>query len=249
MVTRNIAAVIPTLNEGQSIGKLVNFLYINGVTTYVIDDNSKDDTRAIASANGAYVIANKERVGITKSLWQGFNTVLGYNKSEYGFLNPYEYIVTIDAESHNPGQLFSMVQLAANYDMVIGSRFLPFSNYDNSNGTWYRPTASKLAAKLCNLAQSKAKFTDWTSGYRVYSMDLINSLSKFTYNSTMHPVQIELLARAHSIGANIKEYPIEYVAGKTSFNASVASEAFKIWTEVINHYPSRAKVEVKSSLW
>lgn len=250
MIDRNVAVVIPTLNEESSIGGLCKFLYDNGFQAIVVDDNSSDKTSFNARLNYATVIQNKERKGLAKSLWQGFNYVLGVNEQQYHWDNPYNYVVTIDAgKSHNPEQILPMLQMAQSYDLIVGSRFLPFSEYDNTNGKWYRPKASQLAAKLCNFAQSGSKYTDWTSGFRIYRIDLIQALSQFTYLSTMHPIQIELLGRASSLGAGVFEYPIQYIAGKTSFNNQVASEAFKIWTQVINHYPPKPKITAKVSTW
>lgn len=227
--------VIPTLNEESSVGDLVGFFVFNEIEVIVVDDNSSDNTSQIALESGATLIQNSERKGLAKSLWQGFNLALNYD---------FDYIATIDAgKSHNPNQLFSMLQLMPTSDLVIGSRFLPFSSYDNKQGKFYRPYASQLAAKLCNLAQHRSNFTDWTSGFRIYRSELILSLKNFTYNSKMHPIQIELLGRANQLGASITEYPISYVAGKTSFNKAVASEAFNIWLQLLNHYPARPKVK------
>ena len=238
-MVQSTCAVIPTLNEEATIEKLVEFLTFNEITVIVVDDNSSDNTRELAKNAGGYVIHNPERLGLNKSLWKGFNAALEYR---------FEYIVTIDAgDSHDPNQLFSMLKLMNDNDLVIGSRFLPFSEYDNTNGKFYRPIASKLAAKLLNLAQQRSRYTDWTSGYRVYRSTLIQSLKKFTYNSRMHPIQIELLGRATQLGAKVTEYPISYKAGKSSFNWAVANEAFKIWLQVINHYPARPKI-VESEL-
>lgn len=234
MVSNNFCVVIPTLNEESTIVSLVEFLQFNYCQVFVVDDNSKDNTRDLAYNSGAYVVHNQERLGLNKSLWKGFNLAIHYE---------YDYVVTLDAGgSHDPHQLFPMLELMNDNDLVIGSRFLPFSNYDNDQGKWYRPYASQLAAKLCNLAQHRSNFTDWTSGFRVYRSTLLQSLKQFNYNAKMHPVQIELLGRSNQLGAKIVEYPITYKAGKTSFNLSVANEAVRTWLQVLNHYPARPKV-------
>lgn len=239
---RPICVVIPTLNEEDSIGEIVKTFVQEKINVIVVDDNSSDLTCINARINGAWIINNKSRKGIASSLWRGIKTALD--------LDCFDYIATMDAgNSHDPNQLFSMLELMNTNDLVIGSRFLPFSVYDNTEGKWYRPYASQLAAKLCNLAQHGSKFTDWTSGYRIYRSNLLQELSKYHYNATMHSFQIEMLARANSLGATITEYPITYIAGKSSFNKKVASEAFKIWLEILNHYPPRPKIIVKGDLW
>lgn len=233
MDQRNCCVVIPTLNEAESIKDLVEFFTFNNLYVIVVDDNSSDETRELAHYAGAYVIHNTERKGLNRSLWQGINLALE---------NSFDYIATVDAgRSHDPNHLFVMLNFMNDYDLVIGSRFLPFSEYENSKGKWYRPYLSKLAAKLCNLAQHGSNYTDWTSGYRVYRSSLLNSLKRFSYNAKMHPVQIEMLGRATQLGAKVIEYPISYIAGKTSFNKSVANETFKIWLQLLNHYPAKPK--------
>lgn len=232
-----LAVVIPTLNEEETIADLVRNLNEKAFV-FVVDDNSSDRTRELAKSNGAYVIHNKVRQGIAKSLLTGMKRAL---ESEV------DYIATIDAGgSHQWDSIFSMLTLDA--DLVIGSRFLPFSEYDNTNGKFYRPFLSKLAAFLCRLAQARTTQTDWTSGFRVYTADLVNELLKVRFNSTMHPIQIELLGRANELGANIKEYPIKYVAGKSSFNLSVANEAVVMWLQLLNHFSARPKVFLREGL-
>lgn len=229
----NCCVIIPTLNEQESIFDLVSFFVSNKFFVIVIDDNSSDETRQLATYAGAYVIHNQARKGLAKSLWQGFSLALEHDA---------EYIATVDAgKSHNPKDLLEMLKLMPDNDLVIGSRFLKNSFYDNTKGKFLRPYASKFAALLCNLAQHGTGYSDWSSGYRIYRANLIQALKKFIYNSTMHPVQIELLGRATSLGAKISEYPITYIACKTSFNKKTISEAFKIWLQIINHYSPRPK--------
>ena len=233
MDQRNCCVVIPTLNEQASIYDLVSYFTFNSLYVIVVDDNSTDETRELATYAGAYVIHNKERKGLARSLWQGINLALENN---------FDYIATVDAgNSHDPKHLFEMLDKINDYDLILGSRFTPLSHYDNTKGKFLRPYASQLAAFFCNLAQHGTGYTDWTSGFRIYRSNLLQSLKKFTFNSTMHPIQIELLGRATSLGAKVLEYPITYIAGKTSFNRKVATEAFKIWLQVFNHYSPKPK--------
>src|SRR5208337_2014710 len=61
--TETVAVVIPTLNEGRSIGKVIDRVPVadllqNGLETavYVIDGRSGDNTREIAVEKGAKLI-------------------------------------------------------------------------------------------------------------------------------------------------------------------------------------------------
>lgn len=234
-----VLVVIPTLNEELTIGPLVQHLS-GDFDVVVVDDNSTDKTVEQAMINGAYTIRNNSRKGLAKSLWQGF---------DFAIENGYDTVVTIDCESHDWQTAYSMLTLIDEADLIIGSRFLPFSEYDNSNGSFLRPYLSRLAALMLNFAQYRAKINDWTSGFRVYRVSLLQALKNNNYHSHMHGIQIELLGRANELGATIKEYPITYKAGKSSFNLKVAHEAFKIWLEVLNHYNPKPKVLKGESLW
>ena len=63
-----VAIIIPTLNEGRSIGKVINDVPVadllqNGLetTVYVIDGQSTDNTREIAVGKGAHLILEEHK--------------------------------------------------------------------------------------------------------------------------------------------------------------------------------------------
>lgn len=227
-----VVVVIPTLNEEDTIGELVHHL-AKHFSVIVVDDNSSDLTRSIAKSFGAHVIHNLTPLGLGKSLLAGFKLALEFKPDK---------IVTIDAGgSHNWEQVFPMLELSKQYDLVIGSRFLPFSKYINTNGVWYRPLLSKIAGGVLSMAQARSNQKDWTSGYRVYDVQLVRYLLKFSYFSNRHPIQIELLGRTNESGATVKEYPITYIAGRSSFNKKAINEAINVFLHILNHYSGRPK--------
>ena len=62
----NLSIIIPTLNEGQNIGRLIDRILTapnNQIEIIVVDGGSKDNTCAIAKEKGALIIqADKCRV-------------------------------------------------------------------------------------------------------------------------------------------------------------------------------------------
>lgn len=221
----DVLICVPAYNEENTIKDIVAPLS-EDFYVVVLDDASTDKTATLARQYGAVCKTTKERQGIAKSLLSGF---------EFGIYNEYDYVVTIDCESHSPQQVYSLLSLADKADVVIGSRFLPFSTYDNIQGKWYRPYLSQLASSVLNQTLD-ARITDWTSGFRVYRTDLLKQVLKKSYFSTMHAFQFEILARAVCENASVLEYPIAYKAGKSSFRFSTANEAFSIWLQIFNHY-------------
>jgi dolichol-phosphate mannosyltransferase len=207
------------LNEIDSIGWLVTSLVNLGYSVIVSDGGSHDGTPRAAANAGAVVLTSTERLPISTA------TIKAYR---YALPSGYDRIVQIDAgNSHDPLELPSL--LSHDADVVIGSRFMPGSNY---YGRRWRAWLSRIAALACNLAQSDIWLSDWTSGYRVYSRQAIEVLLDNKYQATMHGWQIETLARLGKAGLFIVEAPITYHAGQSSFNPRVVNEALRTWLHV-----------------
>lgn len=234
-------AVVTTLNEEASIARLIADLAHHCKTVIVVDDASTDQTVMRARAAHAIVLEHTERVGIGPSLMQGWREALRLGSGSLPLPDRRALtgsqrasalrVVQIDAGgSHNPHDLYHMLNVDA--DLVIGSRFVRHAEY---TGNPKRALMSRLAAAMCNLAQSGAHWSDWTSGYRVFSGRAIERLLCKTYHARMHGIQIEVLAHAGALGLSIVEEPIRYHAGRSSFNARVAWEAFSVWGNMLHH--------------
>lgn len=222
-----IGAVITTRNEAGTIRALVSELRANGFApVVVVDDQSDDHTLDFAFDAGAKTLSNLSRYGIGLSLMRGWH---------WAILANCDYIVQIDAGgSHDPNEAMDLVELAraTGAGVVIGSRFCKGARY---TGNPKRALMSRLAAFMCNLAQHGAHYSDWTSGYRVFSRRALETLLPIQYRGRMHEWQIEVLARAGEAGLRIVEAPITYSAGRSSFNRKVAWAAFQMWGHVFNH--------------
>lgn len=117
-MSKEIAVVIPAYNEENSINKVI-FDLPKDIVSYVIvvDNNSTDQTSAVAKASGAIVIQEKS---------QGYGSacLLGIDYLKQLEIKPF-IVVFIDGDySDYPQQLPLLVApiLNENYDMVIGSR-------------------------------------------------------------------------------------------------------------------------------
>ena len=221
-------AVVTTYNEAATIGVLVGQLQRLGFTAVVIDDLSTDGTATAAIDAGAITYQTMGRKGIGPCLMRGWRYALADGATR---------IVQLDAGgSHDPLEARRMVDalVTTGADMIIGSRFMHGSGYDNSHGRRSRPAMSQAAATACNLATG-ARFTDWTSGFRAFTAAAAKELLRPWYMSRMHGWQIEVLAQANAYGLRIYEWPIHYVAGRSSFNWKVAHEASNAWLHVFFH--------------
>ena len=111
----NLTIVIPTLNEEESIEKLIKILHrmYKGVNIIISDDGSKDKTRDIAKKLGAGVIdrSNKKIKGLTISVLNAVNVV------------DTPYFVVMDADlQHPPEAIGKVMKKLKRFDVVGGAR-------------------------------------------------------------------------------------------------------------------------------
>lgn len=211
-------AVITALNEAGTIAELVYQLKQRGFAVCVVNDGSTDDTGIVAELAGAYVIHHGKPHGIGKSLVEAWR---------YAISAGWEYTVQIDAGgSHDVND----IPRFQNVDVLIGSRFREFASY--SGGSKWRRVGSKLAAKLLRFATHE-KFTDWTSGYRVFSRKALQSLVNIHYMTNMHTWQIEVLHEATERGLSVSEFPIHYKASNSTFRLSMLDDLIKVYLWIL----------------
>jgi len=217
-------AIIAALNEQDTIGDLVTKLKAQGMAVCVIDDGSTDKTGSRAKIAGAVVIRHPHPLGIGKSLMDGWH---------YSLQQRWDYTVQIDAGgSHDPEEWQNGFDSNSNVnpDVVIGSRFRNQSVYI---GRKWRAVASQITAWFLNFA-SHNKFTDWTSGYRVFSHKALETLLDNQYMTNMHTWQIEVLHVAAERHLTISEFPITYRAGNSSMKWKTVDDLIKVYLWILN---------------
>ena len=212
------AACITARNEEETIGPLVNTLVGLGYEVFVVDDGSTDSTGDAVLPYGATVIRHRESQGIGPSLMEAWRAALALGC---------EAVIQLDAGgSHDPTVAPLIVAGLVATDVVIGSRFCWSSDYQ---GPRWRRWGSKLAAWLCSRACGMgAEFTDWTSGYRMFSRKAIETLLEYDYKATMHGWQMEVLWRAVESGLVVSEVPITYRVRQSSLSLKVVLEALRV---------------------
>jgi glycosyltransferase involved in cell wall biosynthesis len=225
------AVVITTRNEADTIEYLVSALVRMGLPVYLVDDGSTDNTIARAVLGGARtVFQTGGGWGIGPSLMHGWKMALNDSQCDW--------VLQIDAGGSHQVEDYVVFAaqvrggLTATPDMVIGSRFCGGANYLGGNGPWWRSFASQAAAIGCSFAHG-SYYSDWTSGYRLFSRSVLEYLLKQHYVARMHGWQIETLAYASARGFSAVEVPITYIAGRSSFSRAVASEALRVWWKVL----------------
>jgi dolichol-phosphate mannosyltransferase len=209
--------VIPTYNESESIGEILNGLKELDVDVLVIDDGSPDGTADIVRRHNVEVVERAGKQGLGSAYRTGFSIAI-----ERG----YTYVIEMDADgSHQIKDLATMMEWIGSADLLIGSRWV--SDGSIENWSKFREYLSKSANVYANLLLSLG-IKDTTSGFRIYTSALLKKMEIATIRSEGYCFQIEMTRRAISRGGSIAEVPITFIErahGKSKMSFAIALEA------------------------
>jgi len=215
--------VIPTYNEIDNIEDFVNQIIKFNVDILIVDDNSPDGTGDLVqklSENLSQVnlLKRSGKLGLGSAYRDGF---------KWGLNEGYKYLIEMDADfSHSFSDLNNILQNSKNFDVVIGSRYIPGGG---SNGwDFKRKLLSSYANKLSKILL-RSKINDMTSGFRSYSSEALNEINYFSTKSDGYSFQIEMTIRSIEKKLSIKEVPIiftERSLGNSKMSKKIVYEAF-----------------------
>jgi len=228
VLANKVLVIIPTYNEVENIGKLLNDLvaqYPLAVDILVIDDNSPDKTfeavRAMqATTRGLQLIKREGKLGLGTAYITGFS---------YALQHHYRYIIEMDADfSHDPAMIAKFIDGMIGADLVIGSRYMN-NTINVVNWPLSRLILSKLASVYTRLITGMP-VADPTSGFKCFSDETLRSLDLDRINSQGYSFQIEMNFRVWKKGFRICEIPIIFTdrsVGKSKMTRKNICEA--IW--------------------
>jgi len=223
-----IAFLVPTYNEAISIVELLTELSdFRKVAQYpfdlfVIDDNSPDRTADIVDnlkLPWVQVINRPNKAGLGEAYRAGFKKVL--------LDSQYTHVLTMDADgSHRVADLPPMLAaISSGKKIVLGTRWMPGGSVVN----W--PKSRQLLSR-CGTMYAKfalgIKLDDLTGGFRIYSVELLNSLNLKDMDATGYCFQIEMAMAAHLAGADATQVPITFVErinGVSKMSRAIVIEA------------------------
>ena len=186
----DVTILIPTLNEEEAIGSVIQELKRYGYRNIlIVDGYSNDRTVEIARANGAEVIY---QVGHGKAL--AVKTGLDHVKT------PYVLIMDGDG-TYDPKDIEKMLKAAVEHqlDEVIGYRM----NRENIPVT--NRIGNRLISSLLSLLIGQ-RIKDPCSGMYLLRTDLAKNLE---ITATGFDIEVEIVAQMLSLG-NVAEVPISY---------------------------------------
>ena len=209
--------VIPTYNERESIGALLDSLKKLPIDVLIIDDGSPDGTAYICRAHGVEVISRASKLGLGSAYRTGFTIAL-----ERGYKN----IIQMDADgSHQVSDLVTMMEWIGSSELLLGSRWVADGGIENWSK--FREYLSKGANAYANILLSLG-IKDVTSGFRIYDTELLQRMDIATIKSDGYCFQIEMTRRALARGATVGEIPITFIErahGVSKMSFAIAFEA------------------------
>jgi dolichol-phosphate mannosyltransferase len=224
-----VAVIIPTYNERDNVGPLVEALLRleQNLHIIVVDDDSPDGTGAVADELAARhpqlrVLHRAGKGGRGAAVLAGFRAALATGA---------DLFVEMDADlGHDPAELPHLLDAAANYDLVIGSRDVPGGRV--VNWPWRRTLFHYLANLWARLLLG-IPVRDFTNGYRVYRRHVLESLDFDSIESTGYIVLSEMLVQVHRSGFRIGEVPTTFVNRQRGVSNTTPAEIAEAFTGIL----------------
>jgi dolichol-phosphate mannosyltransferase len=246
-------AVIPTYNEKDNIGNIIDAVFVLGQDFHilVIDDNSPDGTADIVRQlqtkypGQLFLEERKGKLGLGTAYIHGFKWA--YNRS-------YQYIFEMDADfSHNPADLDRLYEACKHggADVAVGSRYVEGGG--NVNWPWDRILLSKGASLYTRLITTMP-VKDPTAGFVCYRKEVLETINLDEILFVGYAFQIEMKFAAWKLGFKIKEVPIIFKdrkLGTSKMNKGIVKEGILgvlnlRWQSWFKNYHKRVKnIEAK----
>jgi glycosyltransferase involved in cell wall biosynthesis len=195
---KNIKVIIPAYNEAQSIGLVLKDIPAGLVTeVIVVNNNSTDNTVAVAEKGGATVLTETQR-GYGKACLTGLDYVRQQGDCDI--------VVFIDGDySDHPDEMHKILApiLTNNADMVIGCRVK--SKRDAGSMTPQQVFGNWLAVFLIRLL-FRHRFTD-LGPFRAITWE---GLEKINMQDTNYGWTVEMQVKAVKLKLRCTDVPVSY---------------------------------------
>jgi glycosyltransferase involved in cell wall biosynthesis len=213
-----VAAVIPTLNEAESIGGTIAMLPRDVVDVVIVaDSSSSDGTVKVAEAAGARVVTLTER---------GYGRACAAGIAAAG--EGCGIILLLDGDGADRADLADMLVApirAGTHDFVIGSRVRGIR--EPGSMSWHQVLAGRLAGWLMS-ALYRVRYTDMCA-FRAISRE---ALARLDMRETTYGWNIEMQMKAARAGLRILELPVPYrcrTGGSSKVAGSVSGSVRAAW--------------------
>ena len=196
MNKEDVCILIPTLNEGKTIGGLIKeFKSLGYSNVLVIDGHSTDDTVKKAQSEGAKIVI-QSGTGKGQAVSQAFSIINS------------KYVVMLDGDgTYLPEEVDKILEpvVTGIADHVIGNRF---ANYHKDAFTRLNLFGNRILNKIFGFAYG-VWLEDILSGYRAFNYHAIKQIE---LNRTGFEVETEITVECVKKDLKIVEVPITYLA-------------------------------------
>jgi dolichol-phosphate mannosyltransferase len=215
---------IATYNERENLPRVLPLIGQNapGLNVIVIDDGSPDGTGDVADAFAAdhpwvTVIHRQGKGGYASAHITGLRAAIDRGAKR---------LLTMDADlSHDPVVLPAILNGLEEYDMVLGSRYVPGGG--TRNWGLLRRLLSRFGSFYARTILG-VKQRDCTTGYRGYRADLVLKSGMLETKTQGYGFLVEVLYRCVRAGARVLEVPIIFndrQFGKSKLSKAIMFEA------------------------
>jgi len=220
--------ILPTYDEAQNLALMTEQLLalpLSDVHILIIDDNSRDGTGKIAdelrekNPDRISTMHRPGKMGLGTAYVTGFKWALARGA---------DYIVQMDCDfSHSPSYLPHFSAKMNEYDVVIGSRYVPGGRLDPRWSGW-RYFLSKWANSIWVHFLLGTRAQDATSGFKCWNRRALECIPLDNVRSNGYVFQVEMAYLCEKLGMRILEWPIYFEdrrIGKSKMSVPIKLEA------------------------
>jgi len=194
MNDRRIVCLIPTLNEGPTVGEVIDKArnYVDRVV--VVDGHSSDDTSEVATKLGVEVLPQEG-----KGKGMALRTALSKIEEDV-------YVIIDGDATYDATEIESLIQpiLLGEADMVVGSRL--DGKMEEGAITGFHQLGNHAFNAMINVLNG-SRISDSQSGFRAIDGRWVRSLG---LDSKGFEIETEITIKALRKGMRVKEVPITY---------------------------------------
>jgi dolichol-phosphate mannosyltransferase len=223
--------VVPTFNESENVVAFVDALMMlpSEANVMIVDDNSPDGTGYLADglakkySDRVEVIHRVGRRGLGTAYIEGFRAVLQRGA---------ELIVQMDCDfSHSPDYVPRFIEKIDEYDVIVGSRYVPGGKTDEKWSLWRFVLSwwgNNYARWILGL-----QVRDSTAGFKLFRRHALESINVDNIRSNGYVFQVEVAYICEKTGMRILEWPIYFEdrrIGRSKMSVPVKLEAaWRVW--------------------
>ncbi|MEN4041935.1 MAG: polyprenol monophosphomannose synthase [Anaerolineaceae bacterium] len=227
-----VTFIIPTYNEAVNLPQIVAALFnlpLPDLHVLVVDDNSPDGTGKIAAELSQMYGGRVQALHRTGKLGLGSAYIAGF---QHALADGADAIGQMDADfSHPPEKVQNLLQVLEDFDVAMGSRYIPGGSLDVNWPLW-RKSLSAFGNMYARTILGMP-MRDVTGGFRLWRRQVLVDMPLERIKSNGYVFQVEIAYVAYKLGFNFREVPIYFADrrwGTSKMSLRIQIEAaFRVW--------------------